>query len=134
MGSSPLTTEKARWLWLALLLLAAVVGAIASSASCRLGFESDRSVAARVAQQLGGAKNRNDVRAALLRRFKILGEGQGRGPWLSREAFREGDYYFHIVVGEYQGLPYRKTVEAFVCLDEEGSKPEVFVRRTAEGL
>ena len=121
-------------MWLSFVLLAVVLAAVGAQGNCRLGFESDKAIAGRVRNELAGAMSRDEVRSALQRHFKLLGEGQGRGPFLSREAFHGDNYYFHVVIGQYRALPYRTTVESFVVLGSDGAAPEVFVRRTTDGL
>lgn len=99
-----------------------------------MAFASDEVIAARLAKELKGLRGADPIRAALRVRYRVIGEAKGRGPEVVPSGGDLEDYYFHVIVGDYAGLPFRTTVEAFVVLDSTGSLDDVVIRRTAEGL
>lgn len=99
-----------------------------------MAFASDEEIALRLASELKGLNGADAIRSALRRRYGVIGEAKGKGPDYDPAGIDLKSYYFHVNVGDYAGLPYRTTVEAFVVLDATGGLDDVVIRRTSEGL
>jgi len=67
----------------------------------------------------------------LAKKYRILATGEGVW-WKGHES--EKGSSVHLLVGEYQGVPFEVSVEAMVILDEAGRVTEVLVRRTRNGI
>jgi hypothetical protein len=98
---------------------------------CRLALEPDSWIAKRLYAKVANAHGVESVRSLLAREYAVGGTSSGV-PWEGHET-GEGSSV-DLLVGEYQGVPFRVAVEALVVLDRTGRVTRVLVRRTRLGI
>ena len=131
MATTPrLSSARARWL--AALTGAVIIFVAGFAYQAHLAFTPDKAIAAAIRRRVGSSRGLDAVRGALATRYRVMGTWT-RSSFIRDRSEPDGPGV-QVLVGEYRGIPFVTSVDAFVWLDEAGAVKAVRVRRTTDGL